>query len=649
MEDKLQYINLRQGLSSRPNLVPVSEFSDKLIKTPGSDWYVSLFKYNENHKKILEEKKTLSGIKDTLTERLYFDFDSAENLEQARQDAITTANRLVTEYNIPDTDIECYFTGNKGFSIEITTTDTLTPEKFKAIVFKVAGDLETFDRVVNDANRIVRVPNTKHQSSGLYKIPLSPEELCDMTIDEIRQKATKRRIIEHNPGKVNLPQELLDTPTEKTIEKVQQELSFDISSIDLKQRPKGFDEPRWLLANGFFKHGERNPSMLCLAATYKNMHYDELVTRSILNGVAELQASRTGEDLFPEEEVDLIIGQVYGPNWKGGMFTTRDPNNWLAQYARKMGLKQVESDEKPKTISSIAPGFASFIKDIEKNTIKTGIESLDKCIPMTVGSNIGIVAGPGVGKTSLALKILKHNSKAGIVTVFASLDMTRNRLFEKVVYNVTGMSRDDMYAAFRAGQYQDIVEKVQQEYGNVWFFDKSAASMGDIKQFVRDVEQSTGEKVKLLMTDYFERINSDVADDTAASKKIANEHQDAIAELDVLGIMLYQPNKMSLGSGPDTEITSYTSIKGSSFIYQACRGILTLSRPFYTPKTKDLDKYMIVNVVKNDLGELDRLVLGWEGKRGEIYELEDHEIEKFEQLEDMKNGKNEDKGSGGWD
>jgi hypothetical protein len=644
-KEDMFYVNLRQGLNSKPLLVKANENIDKLVKNPNKDWYISLFKYTENHKKYLEEKGSLSGIRDTVTDRLYFDFDNKHDLEPARKDAVTAATRLI-EAGVSEESIGCFFTGSKGFNLEVKITEKITPEQFKSIVFKIAADLSTFDRVVNDPNRIVRIPNTKHQDTGLYKIELEPHELVELGIEEIKEKAKVRRVINRVLVSSELPKELKEIEVEKPLEKIQKELTFDISSVDLKQRPKGFDEPRWLLANGFFRHGERNHSMLCLAATYKNLHYPQELTKNLLNGVAEIQAKRTGEDLFGEKEIDLIVDQVYGPNWKGGQFTTRDPNNWLAIYARKMGLNIKEDEDTPKTIEGIAPGFVKFIQEIEKNTIKTGIDSLDKTIPMTVGSNIGIVAGPGVGKTALALKILKYNSKQGIVSVFASLDMSRNRLFEKVVYNVTGLSRDDMYAAFREGKYQDILKKVKEEYGNVWFYDKTAASINDIKDFVKNVEQTTGEKVKLLMIDYFERVNSDVADDTAASKKVANEIQDAIIDLDVLAITLYQPNKMSLGSGPDTEIKSYTAIKGSSFIYQACRGIIGLSRPFYTPRTKELDKFMVMNILKNDLGELDRLELGWKGKTGEIYELEDHEKDELKQLMAMKDGN--DDGGGEW-
>jgi len=639
------YVNLREGLNSKPHLVKANENIEKLVKNHNKDWYISLFKYTDNHKKYLEEKGSLSGIRDTITDRLYFDFDSKSDLELARTDAVKAATRLI-EYGISEDAITCFFTGSKGFNLEVRISDRITPEQFKSIVFKVAGDLSTFDRVVKDTNPIVRIPNTKHQETGLYKIELEPHELVELSIEEIKEKAKTRRTIKREVVQTELPKELKEIEMEKPVEKITQELTFDITSVDLKQRPKGFDEPRWLLANGFFRHGERNHSMLCLAATYKNLYYPQELTKNLLNGVAEIQSKRTGEDIFAEKEIDLIVDQVYGPHWKGGQFTTRDPNNWLAQYARKMGLNIKEDEDTPKTIEAIAPGFVKFIQEIEKNTIKTGIEQLDKIIPMTVGSNIGVVAGPGVGKTALALKILKYNSQQGITSVFASLDMSRNRLFEKVVYNVTGLSRDDMYKAFREGKYEDILKKVKAEYGNVWFYDKTAASMTDIKEFVKNVEQTTGEKVKLLLVDYFERVNTDVADDTAASKKVANEIQDAIIDLDLLAITLYQPNKMSLGSGPDTEITSYTAIKGSSFIYQACRGIIGLSRPFYTPKTKDIDKYMIINVLKNDLGELDRLELGWHGKTGEIFDLEDHEKDELRELMSLKDGN--DSGNDDW-
>lgn len=640
------FYNIRDGLASKPNLVPLSTKLESVIKNFNRDYYTSLFFYNESHRKILEERGTLAGISDAVTNRLFFDFDDKADPENARKDAIETANRLLA-MGVQEEAIKPYFSGNKGYNIEVTLNEFVTPEKFGAMVDYVAADLKTFDPVIRDPQRIVRVSGTKHQSSGLYKIPLTPEELINLTTEEIKIMAKKPRHTEETVVSVDLPEVLKNAkPIEKPLEKVASELTFDTSTIDMKERPKGLDEARWLLSNGFFKAGERNPAMLCLAATYKNQYFPIEVTRGILDGVAEIQAARNGSDKFSEKEIELILNQVYGPNWKGGMFKVDDPSNWLGKYAMRMKIN-VREEKGPTTIDGIGESFTHFVKNIEKNTIKTGIPSLDKAIPITIGSNIGIVAAAGAGKTALALKILKYNSEMGIPTVFASLDMAKNRLFEKVLYNVTGLSRDELYDTFKRGEGQKLIDMVKAQYGNVYFMDKSGTTIADVRNYILEVEQKTGTKVKLVMLDYFERIGSDISDATASSLKVANDIQDMVNENDVASITLCQPNKFSLGGGPDTEIKSYTAIKGSSFLYQSFRGIISLSRPFYTPETKDLDKYMIVNLLKNDLGEQARLKYGWSGKRGDIYELEDAEMQEFNEL--LKQKESNKKGESGWE
>lgn len=639
------FYNLRDGLASKPRLVPTITKLEEVIKNMNRDWYTSLYLYNESHKQILEDKQTLAGITDTITNRLFFDFDDKLCPENARKDAIETANRLLAA-GIPEDAIKPFFTGSKGYNIEVVLDQYITPDKFGAIVDLIAKDLVTFDTVVREANRIVRVPNTKHQITGLYKIPLTAEELITLTTDQIKEMAKKPRKLDTKEVSITLPKELQDAkPLETKLERVQAELSFDISTIDMRERPKGLDEARWLLSNGFFKAGERNPAMLCLAATYHNQKFPIEVTRGILGGVAELQAARTGDSEFESREIELILKQVYGPNWKGGMFTTRDPNNWLAKYAMRMKIT-VKEEGGPRTMDSIEGVFTNYVTNIEKNTIKTNIASLDKVFPITIGSNIGIVAAAGAGKTALALMILKYNSEQGIPTVFASLDMTALRLFEKVLYNVTGLSRDELYTTFKRGEGRKLTDMVRAQYGNVYFFDKSGATIEDIRNYTLEVEQVTGKKIKLILIDYFERVGSDVSDATASSLKVANEIQNLVNDLQVAAITLVQPNKFSLGGGPDTEIKSYTAIKGSSFLYQSFRGIISISRPFYTPETKDLDRFCIINVLKNDLGEQARLKYGWSGKRGLIYELEDIEMQEFN---DLLKQKDSNKKSDGWE
>jgi len=83
-------------------------------------------------------------------------------------------------------------------------------------------------------------------------------------------------------------------------------------------------------------------------------------------------------------------------------------------------------------------------------------------------------------------------------------------------------------------------------------------------------------------------------------------------------ITLYQPNKMALGGGPDQPILNYAAIKGSSFVFQSVRQILSLWRPFFNPRDKDMDEFMEMAILKNDLGELGMYCYNWTGKTGSI-------------------------------
>lgn len=644
----MKYVNFRKGLVSKPQLIPLDENYNPYIYTDdiNKDYYTSLFLYDDHHKKILEEKGTLAGIKDVSTDVLYFDFDSKEDINLARDDALALINRLkkngVNEYSI------C-FSGKKGFSVEVYCNEYFTVDEFKATVQSLAGDLKTFDTTVSDPQRIVRLPNTKHQSAPFFKVPLSEDDLFVCHIEEIQHMAAKQNFDLYNPKYVNLPRGFKKTtPIKPVVEHT--EVVNDMSGFDLKARPTQFDEARWLINNGFFESGERSTALLCLASFYKSLGYHQEQTYRLLKGTAELQSQRTGDERFPDVELyNNIIMQVYSANWKGGIYSIHDPNSWLHKYAQKKGINLKENVYQPSKILDIKAQFVDFVNNIEQNTIKTGIAPLDKALPITTGMCLGIVGAPSSGKTAISLDILANTSKAGVTSVFASLDMYRTRIFEKINYRVSGgKSREEIYKMYQDGTDKILTDKIQEEFGNVYFYDRSSPTVQDIRDYVLQVEQSSGEKVKLVLIDYFERVSSDMQDDTAASKRVSAELQDMMNDLNVCIIILYQPNKASIGGGPDTPILNYTAIKGSSFVFQSLRNIISLWRPFQTPETKHLDNYLNMAILKSDLGELDVFDFGWVGKTGKIYELEDHERKELKELLKQKEARKNSKETGEW-
>lgn len=140
---------------------------------------------------------------------LYFDVDS-DDAQQALLDARSIVRYL--KGHVPTSAIEIYFSGKKGFHIEcqpvaLGITPTPNPAdvyRFIANCIKDELSLSTLDFSVYEPRRMWRLPYSVHQSTGLYKLPLTSEELFQYDIEKIKDLAKIPRIIEVQPQEFNL-------------------------------------------------------------------------------------------------------------------------------------------------------------------------------------------------------------------------------------------------------------------------------------------------------------------------------------------------------------------------------------------------------------------------------------------------------------
>ncbi len=131
---------------------------------------------------------------------LYFDIDSKDNLNMAREDAIRLCELLCDRIGISYDSLEIYFSGYKGFHV-IVPVEIFVPRysgqilsllKILAQRAQAIGILR-LDTGVYTAKRILRFPNSKHSLSQLYKIPLMFKELRDVGMDGILNMAQNPR------------------------------------------------------------------------------------------------------------------------------------------------------------------------------------------------------------------------------------------------------------------------------------------------------------------------------------------------------------------------------------------------------------------------------------------------------------------------
>ena len=107
--------------------------------------------------------------------------------------------------------VRFYFSGSKGFSIELPATlfggfepSAELPRRLKRAAALLLDGIE-YDGSIYSLLRLWRVPNSRHGKSGLYKVPLTAGEILTLGIDEIRALAARPRTAEDHPELTPIP------------------------------------------------------------------------------------------------------------------------------------------------------------------------------------------------------------------------------------------------------------------------------------------------------------------------------------------------------------------------------------------------------------------------------------------------------------
>lgn len=626
-----EYYRVCKGVKDKGILVP--EGTDFTQYTEG-EYYVSAFKYNEDHKKTFDKLGTIAGIQDVIGDIIYFDLDS-EDLEEARTDTLELVGRL-EEYFPPEA-INICLSGGKGFHVSVHTKSSFSSEEAKSFAQHVASDLASFDSRIYNSNRLIRIEGSIHPKTKLRKTRIFKEELKEKTIVELKELAKEHYEYE-KPVKAEITDDARNLMVSKT--EIQKDIVSVTETVDYFANPYSLQPWKLAISQGFFPTGTRSDSLIILASTLKNKGMDKTTCYYALKAAAELQAERYEQEKFDKEEIwNNIISQVYSDNWKGGCYAEDTFPNKLKIYFEELGIPRKEYQDVAADVINIGDQFdefTSYATDIDKYTMRFGIPSLDNKLKVRKGHLIGMLAGPGIGKTSFAITLLNNTSTEGINSLFGSYDMYKHNVYQKLIQRHTGLSEDELFGYFKEKNLAKIEEFRQvlvDNYKNVSFCFKAGQSITHLKRTIQMEEDKLGKQIELVVVDYLELIQTDKSDPTASSAEAINGLREIANEGRVV-VVLLQPNKMS--SKPDEPMLTYNAAKGSSMIAQAVTAMFTCHRPGYSSEKPENDKFFSINCVKNRNGALFSLDFAWEGKTQTISELDDEQRFYLKQLRELK-------------
>jgi Protein of unknown function (DUF3631) len=171
--------------------------------TIGLDYYIQLHRNKDGNPSVEKYPGRL------WTPLFPIDIDDAD-LRVSLAVACQIIHRL-DGLGVPLKAVRCYFSGSKGFSIELPATlfggfdpSTDLPRRLNRAAALLLPEIE-YDASIYSLLRLWRVPNSRHGTSGLYKVPFTAGEILTLDIDQIREMAVRPRPVEDHPELTPVP------------------------------------------------------------------------------------------------------------------------------------------------------------------------------------------------------------------------------------------------------------------------------------------------------------------------------------------------------------------------------------------------------------------------------------------------------------
>lgn len=663
-----RYVQLRETLNQKGTVIPLADYLDDdklddiISKRPGSDWYTSLYTYDKSAKELFDEKGSIAGYNGPASSNsLFFDFDCKEDPEKAKQDTIQLCGRLISKGVVAE-NVSIHFSGNKGFHLELLTDREFSPDDMKNICKGLTEGLNTFDSQIYNTTRIVRINNTRHQSTKLYKIEIEPAELKDLSIVDIKARAKKT---------VNLDREVVPVADASFVEdfKVVKPVvvdSFDGDSgstdtIDFSKCPATMPRCLFAMSLGHMAPGSRSRLFFRLAAYYRGQGMDKEANFGALKGVARLNA-RIYPDADPidkEEIWNQHIATTYGPNAKysvGGYGTAED-NEFVEEYCESLNSDRKcvlhAKNTKTKTVmrvDEISSDFSRFAVNFDKNIVKTGIKFIDEHMKITVGTTTLLVGAPGSGKTTVCLNIMENANKNGLNTMFFSLDMHKTLIYLKLAQKLTDYSQDAILEIYKNQEFSkidEIKDKIASTYDRTFFDFSGTLTLEQMVDKIQETERANGVKIKFVVVDYASRISGPHADTYANARHNALMSKTAADDTDTAFIILSQVSRAT-GDG-SSPLRTKRAAKESGDWEESATNVITIWRPFMgmDGKTIDVkvkdddgedvehqvdikDNVIRLFMAKNRMGPELEQALSWNGARGIVRDVHPDKLEEYE-------------------
>lgn len=590
----------KSGAQNRGNVQTV----DDVISSNGTpDCYRTIFRYPDGFKAHFDTSHTVKGYRG-LVYADFFPMDiDCDDLTKAHQDIRILLNSLLNRYEIDLDTIYVYFSGAKGFHVLIPGSFfDYQPSESMPLIFremaKEIGEGIKYDTTIYDWVRIFRMTNTVNSKSGLYKIPLTPSEVLNLSIEEIKVLAKKQRAVKTKSN--DRPNEYLRELYRSCQEKAKR------PARKIRESGKKIIPPKYAklcyyhLMEGV-ESGNRDNACLRLAVHWLKEFPEDMVKNMLYSW------NQQNNPPMDERQVDKVFNSALTGDYDFGC-----KDSVLSSYCDPGCKFKGKEEEPPKitaekiyTIDEAKVKYEEYIRRLRERKIVIGFKKLDGFMRgIAPGEVCEIVARTGVGKTAFLLNIIRNViSSQGIPILFFSLEQPLAQIYERTVQISTDESGIRVEKGFSENASESLHYCVKNVYGSLYTVDEDMLTYEELKEYILiAARDKIGQIPPLVCIDYLGRMRGGRGTPYEITSELARLMKKLAKELDIAVIYLHQTSRM--GKTGAEEITLDMS-RDSGVCEEAADFILGMWRPdLNKQESQDSDEErMVISVLKNRKGK----------------------------------------------
>jgi hypothetical protein len=561
------------GPQRRNNVLSTAVIKDRLPDNK-TDCYATWHRFPDAYLTHCQTTGSTGGYPGpSYADFLPFDFDG-EDLSVVLGQVKDFLKMLEVTYEVDGLHgVRCYFSGKKGFHILLSshlfggwTPSPNLHRHLQGLAKSIAQDAGA-DLSIYDQNRLLRLSNSKHSDSGLWKIPLETREVLALSIDAITEMAAQ------GPREIEFPS-WEDVETAEPCKALLQD-----AAIQKPQKTLKIAKPVELFPTGM-KEGDGRDNQAFTIARYCR---DRKMERSAALGILQLwdgqQADAMGQRLLEQK-----IQSAYG----------------------RAAAGDVEDDITPddiKTPSELAAEYDTYIEKLKSHRISLGWPEVDARLRgIAPGEVLTIIAKSGVGKTAVLQNILRHIALSqDSVSLFCSLEQPLAQVFERFAQMGSGEAGEDIESSWQdPSERERITTTVMDDLGDqVLTCGRGGLRLEQLHQALDAAEEKIGSPVHVLAIDYLGLLDTSDLEKSLYGQisRAARELKNLAKRRDLAVICLCQVSRAG-GEDGSSPLTIH-SARESGAIEESADFLLGL----YRPDLHEEDKTIAVQILKNRKGQ----------------------------------------------